>query len=373
MRRREYRSGLAPYIEALIKEKQACGYSYEFEEYILEVFDQYIINSPFNNGTLSRELVMGWAIQKTTEGKGYRNQRVSFVRQLALYMISIGIDCYIPQCPARTWTPDPYILSEDELRSFFNAVDSYSLPQASLRRLSPTYSVLFRLFYCCGLRLSEGVGLGRPDIDLACGIIAVRHSKGDKDRSVFMAGDVADMCRKYDAGMEAILPNREWFFPGRDPHRPLSKTGVDSLFGILWSKVGNAASGRAKKPTVHSLRHTYVVTRMNKWMDEGKDISRMMPYLSRQLGHSSVDGTQYYYHASIASIPIIHKLDKTSKRVIPEKLSDTENEPVSINRKTKRGQRSGQGIGYALDAAKNQSNVQKSADRIIPEVTRFES
>jgi len=35
----------------------------EFEAYILEVFDLFVINSPFNDGTLSRELVMDWAIQ----------------------------------------------------------------------------------------------------------------------------------------------------------------------------------------------------------------------------------------------------------------------------------------------------------------------
>jgi len=374
MRRREYRSGLSPYIEALIKEKQACGYSYEFEAYVLEVFDEYVINSPFNDGRLTRELVMGWAIQKTSEGKGYRNQRVSFVRQLALYMASIGVDCYIPRCPAKTWTPDPYILSADELHNFFYAVDNYKPPRASLQRMSLTYSVLFRLFYCCGLRLFEGVGLCRHDIDLVSGIIAVRHSKGDKDRSVFMAEDVVDMCRKYDAKMDTILPGREWFFHGRNPRYPLNKTSVDNLFRILWDKSTNTIDGGvAKKPTVHSLRHTYVVTRMNKWMDEGKDISRMMPYLSRQLGHSSVDGTQYYYHTSIASIPIINKFDKMSKKVIPNQPTDLENEPDDHNRQTKRGRRSSQSASFSQSAIINPANTQKTADRIIPGVVRFES
>lgn len=372
MRRREYCSGLAAYIEALIKEKQACGYCYEFEAYVLEIFDKYVMNSPFNDGRLSRELVMGWAIQTATEGKGYRNQRVSFVRQLALYMVSIGIDCYIPRCPAKTWIPDPYILSADELHSFFYAVDNYKPPQASLQRLSPTYSVLFRLFYCCGLRLSEGVGLRRPDIDLVRGVIAVRQSKGDKDRSVFMADDVVDMCRKYDAKMDAVIPGREWFFPGRDAGCSLSKTSVDKLFRILWDKAANSIDSCAKKPTVHSLRHTYVVTRMNEWMDEGKDISHMMPYLSRQLGHSSVDGTQYYYHASIASVPIIHKFDKTSRKVIPDKPCGIESEQDGFSHKSKRGHSNKQRGGYSQLTAKCPTDVQKSSDRVIPGVARFE-
>ena len=81
---REYHSALAPYIVGLIKQKQGCGYSYEFEAYILESFDRFCIEHDHTAATITRDLVMQWAIQRPTEGKNYRNQRVSFVRQLAL-------------------------------------------------------------------------------------------------------------------------------------------------------------------------------------------------------------------------------------------------------------------------------------------------
>ena len=50
---REYHSALAAYIVGLIKEKQACGYSYEFEAYILESFDRFCIEHDHTAATIS--------------------------------------------------------------------------------------------------------------------------------------------------------------------------------------------------------------------------------------------------------------------------------------------------------------------------------
>ena len=146
---REYSSSLAKFILGLIRQKRACGYSYEYEAYILESFDRFCIEQNHTVGTITRDLVMQWAIQRPTEGKNYRNQRVSFVRQLALYMQSLGENPYIPTHFASETVAVPHILSRAELSSFFSVVDAYMLPQPSFRRLVPTYQVLFRLFYCC--------------------------------------------------------------------------------------------------------------------------------------------------------------------------------------------------------------------------------
>lgn len=62
--------------------------------------------------------------------------------------------------------------------------------------------------------------------------------------------------------------------------------------------------------------------KLNEWMKEGKDTQNLKPYLSRQLGHASVSGTQYYYHTSVASSPVIRKLDKTASKTIPSAVVD---------------------------------------------------
>ena len=89
---KKYNSSLACYITELIQQKQASGYIYEYESYMLERFDRFCIDEHYNTGTITRDMVMQWAIQRPTESKNYRNQRVKFVRQLAIYMQSIGMN-----------------------------------------------------------------------------------------------------------------------------------------------------------------------------------------------------------------------------------------------------------------------------------------
>jgi len=314
---REYKSSLAEYITGLIRQKKACGYAYDFEAYILQSFDRFCIEQNHSAGTITRDLVMRWAIQRPTEGKNYRNVRVSFVRQLALYMRSLGKDPYVPKHFASETVGVPHILSRTELASFFSVIDVYMPPQFTFHRLARAYQVLFRLFYCCGLRLAEGCYLRRSCVDLTNGTIKILHSKGNKDRIVFLSEDVLAMCRDYDHAMQKIVPNREWFFPGWRPQQAIRKTSVDKKFSEFWNKTPFAAKVD-KKPKVQSLRHTFVVDKMNEWMEKGVDTGVMMPYLSRYLGHSSISETQYYFHAIEQAFPVIRRHDVVIQSVIPE-------------------------------------------------------
>lgn len=317
MKNYQYRSKLAPYILGLIRQKRSDGYIYEFEAYMLEHFDRFCIENGYDNGCLTRDLVMAWAEQRPTESKNYRNQRVSFVRQLALYMISLNMEAYIPRTFESNAISVPHILSFDEIHEFYKAVDGFLPYQSKFHRFSLSYSVLLRLFYCCGLRLSEGCYLKRSAVNLQNGCLSIYQSKGPKDRVVFMSGDMLQMCKSYDRLMQKLVPDREWFFPGRDESKPFPKTSIDKKFSDFWNMT-SYADKVDKKPSVHSLRHTYVVTKMNDWMNEGKNFKAMMPYLSRYLGHTSIDETQYYYHQVVSAFKIVRKHDSVTDRVIPE-------------------------------------------------------
>jgi integrase/recombinase XerD len=317
MKNYEYHSKLAPYISGFIRQKRGSGYSYEFEAYMLKQFDRFCIKKGYDNGSLSRDLVMAWAEQRQTESKNYRNQRVSFVRQLALYMISLNMKAYIAPTFESNSISVPHILSPDEIHEFYKAVDSFLPCQTSFGRFSLSYSVLFRLFYCCGLRLAEGCYLKRSAVNLKNGCLYIYQSKGRKDRVVFMSPDMLKMCANYDRLMAKLVPDRDWFFPGRDGSRPFSKTSVDKRFKEFWNMTPYAGKVD-KEPTVNCLRHTYVVKKMNDWMSQGRDFNAMMPYLSRYLGHSSINETQYYYHQTVSAFEIVRKHDSVADRVIPE-------------------------------------------------------
>ena len=232
-------------------------------------------------------------------------------------MNSLGINSYIPNQTASTATTVPHILSSEELKVFFEVVDSYLPNKKKWHRFSMEYQVLFRLYYCCGLRLAEACNLRINDVDLNEGILRIMQSKGDKDRLVYMANDMTELCRKYHQKMVSILPSAEWFFPGKDCSRPIQKNNLDKKFKQVWN-VTPFADTCDKAPTIHALRHTFVVNRMNEWMMEGIILNAIMPYLARYLGHSSVEGTFYYYHQVDRAFQIVRNKDVLSDKVIPE-------------------------------------------------------
>ena len=73
-------------------------------------------------------------------------------------------------------------------------------------------SVIFRMIYCCGLRPVEARRLRREDVNLFDGTVNILESKGHKDRIVVLSEDMRELCRNYDQRVEAIHPERRYFF-----------------------------------------------------------------------------------------------------------------------------------------------------------------
>ncbi len=190
--------------------------------------------------------------------------------------------------------------------------------RASDIRLAKEYMVLFRLLYCCGLRNSEGCGIATEQVDLTSGILTILDSKGNKDRLVYMAEDLSELCKEYYEYMcNTLSYSPRWFFPGKNPEKPLRNTTVDRVFNRFWSRTV-FASACNNKPTVHDLRFTFVTDRINLWVIEGIDTDVMMPYLQRYLGHKNLQDSYYYYHNSRQLYDAIRIKDKTVGQVIPE-------------------------------------------------------
>jgi len=315
-----YESAFAPYIEGLIRQKKADGFIYDYEAYILKTFDRFCLDNDYVAPLITRDIALKWAVQRKNEGINYRNQRVSILRQLSIYMNSMGIDSYIPRFLPSGAARVPHILNKEELQALFKVVDTYLPDGSKWQCFAMEYQVLFRLFYCCGLRLSEGCSIKKEDVDLENGILTIRQSKGRKDRLVYMADDLTVLCRKYLRKITSLVPNTIWFFPGRTPDKHIKKTSVDKKFKQLWAMTPYAGKCD-REPTVHALRHTFVVNKINAWMAEGISLEVMMPYLSRYLGHFGIKGTLYYYRQVSDAFRIVRQKDLVSDRVIPEVIS----------------------------------------------------
>lgn len=315
-------SVLEPYISGLLAEKRAHGYKYEFEEYILSKFDEYWLYCGYSDSQITRSRLAEWMNKRESEGSSYHSQRISFVRQLCLYMNSIGILSYIPGPVSSGPQAIVHVLTPEEIMAFFDMLDN--LPILQNRKESAVmkyeYQIMFRFIYSCGIRVSEACNLRTSSVDFAKGIVTIYGSKNDRDRLIYLPEDLLQDFRNYNAyvrnfhGCEPI-----WFFPSKKLQKPIHKTTVANKFTTIWSKTQFAKSCD-RKPTPHCLRHTMIVRRMNCWMDEGMDLNVMLPYLSKFLGHASPSETFYYYHATQEAFKIIRKKDKKANAVISEVL-----------------------------------------------------
>jgi len=323
MKTLSFSSCMGPYISGLIEQKQLAGFQYKSDSYILKRFDYHCIEQDVKDAVITRKLIGSWSELRPTEGKSFRKRRITCVRQLALYMASQGIESYIPRNFSDNEKTVPHILSDAEIIALFESVDTYRPGGASSRmhiynRLALEYRILFRMIYCCGLRLAEACYLKTVNMNLNTGIITVLQSKGNKDRLVYLPEDLRALCVDYSERMTnllGILP--EWFFPGLSETAPILKTSIDRKFRYFWNRI-DLAEICDKRPTVHCLRHTFVVKRMNLWMAEGIKLDSMMPYLSKHLGHSGRDETFYYFHQVDSAFAIIRQKDRISGKVIPE-------------------------------------------------------
>jgi len=314
-----FESALSPYIQGLLDEKRAMGYKYDVEAYVLRRFDQYWVETIGDSAQVTPETLAGWLKQSSTEGKSSQSQRIWVVRQLSFYMNGIGMASYIPTDRIRRSRPVIHILTGDEIHGLFRVIDDYapSRPSKDTARMASEYRVIFRLILTTGLRRAEAATVRVQDIDWEMRAIAVYNAKDRKDRLVYMSEDMTRLCREYLGSLQCLIGSEPyWLFPGVDSSKHVSPGSLGLLFHRFWHSTPFAASCE-KNPTIHSLRHTFVVIRMNIWMEQGIDLNVMLPYLSRHLGHKSPNETFYYYHQVSEAFRIIRQKDTLASAVIP--------------------------------------------------------
>lgn len=204
----------------------------------------------------------------------------------------------------------PVVLSRDEVREIFKHT-KVGLP-----------SLMLRLLYGCGLRVSEGLRLRVKDVDFENECVWVRDGKGGKDRCLSMPANIKDELRRqvsrsrllYEDDVATYGESRVYVNPSLDQKGggklsrswewfwvfPMSKRGVDPRDGeekrhhILeaavskWLKAATVKAGIAKRVTAHVLRHSFATHLLQGGVD--------LRSIQELLGHENITTTEVYTH-----------------------------------------------------------------------------
>jgi integrase len=243
------------YIEGLIEQKSSIGHSYDSAARVLKKFSIFCMDHYPDEATLSKAMVMQWAERMPNEHVNSLIGRIYPIRQLAKYMIRLGIEAYVIPLgiPGKRIRYVPHIFTDQELQAFFAEIDRCPVDLSSPTR-HLVIPVFFRVLYCCGLRSSEARLLKVEDVDLETGKLTIRQSKGNKDRNVMMSEEVLDLCRIYHTKVSRIVPDRVGFFPNRCGKR-YEISRIDDWFHLFWNKTGIINSSSGNPPRVHDFRH----------------------------------------------------------------------------------------------------------------------
>jgi integrase/recombinase XerD len=186
--------------------------------------------------------------------------------------------------------PSPYILSEEQICEIVQLAAQSGY--CTLRR--QTYSTLFALLACTGIRVSEALKLRYDDIT-PDGLV-IRSSKFRKSRLV----PLHETAR---AGLERYLQQRRPYAPFDDHvfislrRKPLLLSHVSVTFRTLADKMGLPRGRGQRRPTPHSLRHAFAVRALQACPDGRDHITEHMLMLSTYLGHSHAALTYWYLEA----------------------------------------------------------------------------
>ena len=315
----EFQSALAPLMDRFLQEKRACGYAYHEPFRILHRLDDFLSQQGLETLELPRGLARNWLAKKPHESASTQQQRITVFRQFSKFLLTAGCPAYVPDATvaARKSIFVPRMLTEEELRKFFRAVDTLEpTARSPLRHL--IMPEVFRLLYGCGFRVREVLNLRIRDVDLNQGIITVRQGKFRKDRLVPPALSLVNRLRKY-AGYFDSRPPDAVFFPGPNG-RPFALRTVYTLFREMLLQCGISHAGRGKGPRIHDYRHLFALHTLRRWYREGEDLEAKLPLLATYLGHQHLSGTQRYLHLTAEIFPeITARVEVAFGEVIPRR------------------------------------------------------
>lgn len=289
--KRELQSEFAKLIRIFLEHRLLMGHSAAEYRSKLPNFDRFCHQYFPNESILTKEIAFAWC----NNAKGYGGaNRARVIRGFARYILLTGEKAYImPPSFFPSKKPElPYIMNDVELRNFFEATDHY--PRYGQNPLLEyTAAVIFRLQYACGMRPQEVRRLRCIDFNFQENTIYIAEGKHNKDRCLPINTDVAEMCKKYNNIAESRIPNRIYFFqsPAGSVYTPQWHEGI---FNTCWKMSGNSIDRGSCTP--YTLRHNFATQTLMRWVEEGKDLEAMLPYLSSYMGHEDFSSTYYYIH-----------------------------------------------------------------------------
>lgn len=248
---------------------------------------------------ITRDFALRWALSSTHGKLTYCARRLNVVRRFAEYRASTDSRTDVPPrglLPERYGRKLHYVYSDRDIQKIVRA--AHRLPAHRGLRAS-TFATIFGLLAVTGLRISECLNLDREDVDLAEGILHVRHSKFDKSRLVPLDPSACDALKRYARLRDRIFPHpKDKRFFISETGAGLSLSQAQHTFCRPTRSIGLRKPQMEHLPRLQDFRHGFAIRTLERLYRTGADVERQLPVLATYLGQGNVVGTYWYLTAT---------------------------------------------------------------------------
>ncbi len=274
---RRFTSAFAADLDAYLAFKQNMGFYGNSRIWYLTSFDAWC--SQHGRTVFDKDTVEGWVSARLESSGRYRSW-MSYIRDFGRWLQATGAS-------------DAYVLS-GRWKAPFVAPRPYLLASRQKAR-----------------------ALQAGQVDLDHGHIDVVWSKGNRSRRLPVTTQVAGILAACDRESRAHFPERRPFFVSAAGNQVTPCT-VGQVFARIWDQAGLARPAGGRQPRPYDFRHHFAYACIERWMRQGKDVTAMLPYLSRYMGHASFDSTYYYVHTSPDFLDAYAEITANSQSLLPE-------------------------------------------------------
>lgn len=263
-----------------------------FREFMVEAYEF----DPTDKGELdgvTHRMIRSWMGEMMENGISKRSiaRKVASLNHWFRWLMKTG---KIESNPARKVTVPKYeqklpaFLKESSIDNLFENVEYPDSFEGKRDR------AILEIFYSCGLRRSELIGLQFININFPEKTLKVM-GKGRKERVIPFGGPAEHSLQAYmDAADAQGLNYKGTFFVKQKDGKPLSTGKVHKIVETYLKQACTLS-----KTSPHVLRHTFATHLLNN----GADLNA----IKELLGHTSLAATQVYVHNSIQKLKKVYE------------------------------------------------------------------
>lgn len=274
--------------------RRALGFKLRHETWLLPDFTAFL--DAHGSSVITTELALKWARQPANATPGWWAHRLTAVRGFARHHRAFDPRTEVPPAdliPYHQQRLTPHLYTTDEVVTMMREAGGLSRPLTAA-----SYATIIGLLATTGMRISEALTLDDPDVDWDRELLTIRASKFGRSRHVPLHPTTLAALRDYVRRRDRLRPHRRSaaFFLSSAGTRVISQNFHYTFLRLL--EYSGLDCGRARRPRIHDLRHSFAMRTVRDWYRAGVDVERRLPWLSTYLGHVSPLSTYWYLTAT---------------------------------------------------------------------------